>query len=52
MSADARVARAIKDVRQKLDSRQPPRDLRIAVETLIDEAKDALDLTDEDIDNY
>lgn len=61
MSADARVARAIQDVRRQLAACPPAVNdvatpwlvaLRAAVDDLIDEAKDALHLTDSDIDQY
>lgn len=60
MSADARVARAIQEVRRieglwRLDPhRMPPPwpEYMTAVDDLIDEAKDALHLTDDDINRY
>lgn len=52
MSADARVARAIIEVRDQLDQSTIPGSLYRAVNELIDEAKDAIHLTDDDIEEY
>jgi hypothetical protein len=52
VSAEARVARAIQDVRRELAEDPPAQSLYDAVETLIAETADALYLSDEDIDQY
>lgn len=52
MSADARVARAIIDVRRELDKQPVPQGLRNAIRDLIDEAKDALFMDDDDVERY
>jgi hypothetical protein len=52
VSADARVARAIIEVREQLYKQPVPEALHAAVNLLIDEAKDALHLTDDDIEEY
>lgn len=58
MSADARVARAIIEVRRELDRqydvhRRPvPQELHDAIHDLINEAMDALHLTGDDIETY
>jgi hypothetical protein len=54
VSADARVARAIIEVRDQFDqSAIPiPGPLYRAISDLINEAKDALHLSDDDIEGY
>jgi len=52
VSAEARVARAIIEVRDQLGKQDVPVDLRNAVLNLIDEVRVAVDLTNEDIEGY
>jgi hypothetical protein len=52
VSADARVARAIIEVRVQLDKQSVPQDLHDAVHDLIDEAMHGLHLTNDDIEWY
>lgn len=52
MSADARVARAIREVHEQLGKTTVPLGLHRAILDLIDEVKDALHLSDDDIEGY
>ncbi len=52
MSVDARVARAIIEVRVQLEKHPVAGELHYAIRNLIDETKDALYLDEDDIEGY